>query len=169
MVTIHSVGYDSDRLFASMTRILDANTMCSMATRSEAGTLHINTVYFCFSLDLNFYFLSHPESLHCRNLARVPQMAVAVVDSRQRWGDPHVGLQLHGPGGLTDADNDEAGELYSARFPRYREFLRRALESKPRSTTLGDLRFYGFSPKRAQILDEWEFGEEVFIPADIIR
>jgi uncharacterized protein YhbP (UPF0306 family) len=168
-VTIHSLGYDSDRLFASMARILDANTMCSMATRNEAGTLHINTVYFCFSHDLNFYFLSHPDSLHSRNLARVPQMAVAVVDSHQRWGDPHSGLQLHGPGRLTDPDAGEARELYSERFPRYREFLRRALEAPPRSSTFGDLRFYCFSPKRAQILDEWEFGEEVFIPADILR
>jgi len=31
------------------------------------------------------------------------------------------------------------------------------------------LRFYRFSPERVQILDKWEFGEEVFIPASILR
>jgi hypothetical protein len=143
--------------------------MCSMATRSEAGALHINTAYFCFSHDLIFYFLSHPDSLHCHNLARVPQMAVAVFDGRQPWGDPHTGLQLHGLGGLTDQDpHHEACQLYTARFPRYREFLRRSIAS-PDSSVFRSLRFYRFAPERVQILDEWEFGAEVFIASSILR
>ena len=42
-----------------------------------------------------------------------------------------------------------------------RDFLRRAPEER--------LKFYRFSPERVQILDEWEFGEDVFIPATIGR
>jgi uncharacterized protein YhbP (UPF0306 family) len=168
--TLHAPGYESDRLHASLARILAANALCSMATRTEAGTPHINTAYFCFSRDLVLYFLSHPGSVHCRNLTRMPQMAVAVFDSHQLWGDPHAGLQLLGTGMLTNPDaSHEVGELYAARFPRYREFLRRTPEEQPQPSTLGSLRFYCFSPERVQILDEWEFGEEVFISATILR
>jgi hypothetical protein len=141
-----------------------------MATRSEAGTLHINTAYFCFSRDLVLYFLSHPGSVHCHNLTRVPQMAVAVFDSHQPWGHPHAGLQLLGTGVLTSPDaGQEARELYTARFPRYREFLRCTPDEQPQFSTFSSLRFFRFSPQRVQILDEWEFGAAVFISASILR
>jgi hypothetical protein len=31
------------------------------------------------------------------------------------------------------------------------------------------VKFYRFVPHRLQVLDEWEFGEEVFIPATILH
>jgi uncharacterized protein YhbP (UPF0306 family) len=169
-VTFQAPGYESDRLSASIARILTANALCSMATRTAGGTLHINTAFFCFGRDLAFYFLSRPDSLHCHNLTRVAQMAVAVFDSRQRWGDPHAGLQLIGTGGLASPDAaHEAHELYGARFPRYREVLPGVGAEQPQSFRLGRLRFYRFVPDRVQILDECEFGEEVFISARILR
>jgi uncharacterized protein YhbP (UPF0306 family) len=166
--TLHAHGYDGDRLNASVTRILAGNTLCSMATRNEAGTVHINTSFFCFDRDLTLYFLSHPESVHSHNLARVPQMAVAVFDSHQSWGDPHTGLQSFGTGALANATS-QAQELYAARFPRYREFLLRTPDGQPPSSSFRGLKFYRFLPERVQILDEWEFGEEVFITATIVR
>jgi hypothetical protein len=141
-----------------------------MATRNEAGTVHISTAFFCFGHDLFLYFLSHPESVHCHNLARVPQMAVAAFDSHQAWGDPHTGIQLFGTGALADADaSSQAGELYAARFPRYRESLFPTPDGRSPSSTFRVLRFYRFVPQRVQILDEWEFGEEVFITATVLR
>lgn len=168
--TLHAHGYDSDRLNASVARILAANPLCSMATRNEAGMVHINTAFFCFGRDLLLYFLSHPESLHCHNLARVPQMAVAAFDSHQPWGEPHTGLQLFGTGALADPDaSSQARELYAARFPRYREFLLHAPDGPAPASTFRGLKFYHFMPQRVQILDEWEFGEGVFITATILR
>ncbi|HEX3233994.1 MAG TPA: pyridoxamine 5'-phosphate oxidase family protein [Gemmatimonadales bacterium] len=167
---VHARGYDSDRIYASVVRILDTNALCAMATRSESGALHISTAFFCFSPDIVLYFLSHPDSLHCQNLARTAQMAVAVFDSSQEWGDPHSGLQLHGRAGLTDPDaSREARGLYGVRFPRYREVMHHALELPFPDSGFRDLKFYRFVPQRAQILDEWEFGEEVFIGATVLR
>jgi hypothetical protein len=141
-----------------------------MATRNEAGTVHISTAFFCFGHDLFLYFLSHPESVHCHNLARVPQMAVAAFDSHQAWGDPHTGIQLFGTGALADADaSRQAGELYAARFPRYRQSLFPTPDGRSPSSTFRVLRFYRFVAQRVQILDEWEFGEEVFITATVLR
>jgi len=160
--TLHARGFDSDRLTASVTRTLVANTLCSMATRNEAGAVHVNTAFFCFDSELIVYFLSHPASVHCHNLARAPQMAVSVCDSHQAWGDPHTGLQFFGRGARANGDaGSRARELYAERFPRYRDSLRRAPEEH--------LKFYRFLPERVQVLDEWEFGEDVCIPATIGR
>lgn len=167
--TLHAHGYDSDRLHASVIRILAANALCSMATHNEAGTVHISMAFFCSDPDLSLYFLSHPGSLHSQNLTRVPQMAVAVFDSHQPWGDPHAGLQLFGTGALLGDATRQAAELYGARFPRYEELLHRLPDEDPPSSIFHALRFYRFVPHRVQILDEWEFGEEVFIPATILR
>jgi hypothetical protein len=101
--TLHAHGYDSDRLNASVARILAANTLCSIATRNEAGTVHISTAFFCFGRDLLLYFLSHPESVHCHNLARVPHLAVALFYSHQHAGDPHTCLQPFVMGALATA------------------------------------------------------------------
>jgi hypothetical protein len=166
---LHAHGYDSDRLHASVTRILAANALCSMATRNEAGTVHISMAFFCCDPDLSLYFLSHPESLHSQNLTRVPQMGVAVFDSHQAWGDPHAGLQLFGTGALVGDAGRQASELYGTRFPRYRELLHRPSDAEPASSVFPALKFYRFVPHRLQILDEWEFGEEVFIAATILR
>lgn len=140
-----------------------------MATRNEAGAVHINTAFFCFSPDLALYFLSHPNSVHCHNLRRVPHMAVAVFDSHQAWGDPLVGLQLFGAGALVpDEAVPRVRALYAARFPRSGEFLRHRADQAPQPATFGALQFYRFAPERIQLLDEWEFGDEVFVTATVV-
>jgi uncharacterized protein YhbP (UPF0306 family) len=167
---LHAHGHDSDRLDASVGRILAANTLCSMATHNAAGVVHVNAAFFCCSRDLILYFLSHPESVHSRNLRRLPQMAVAVFDSHQCWGDPHAGLQLFGAGGLASRDEArEARELYATRFPRYVEFLQRAPGAGPEGAVFRGLTFHRFVPERIQIFDEWEFGAETFITAAVRR
>jgi hypothetical protein len=139
-----------------------------MATRSQAGTVHINTAFFCFSGDLHLF--SHPQSIHCRNLGHVPHMAVSIFDSHQPWGEPHTGLQLFGTGSLAgDHTTSVARELYAARFPRYAEVLRRETADEPVTSGYRGLRFFQFIPERLQILDEWEFGDEVFITATIVH
>src|SRR5262249_28908930 len=106
--------------------MLAANTLCSMATRSPAGTVHIKAAFFCSSSDLHLFFLSHPQAMHCRNLGHEPHMAVSIFDSHQPWGEPHAGLQLFGTGLLAEGhDASVANELYAARFPRYANALRR--------------------------------------------
>lgn len=57
---------------------------------------HVNTACFCYSDDLELYFLSHSHSLHCRNLKARPTMALAVFEPAQRWGERDRGLHLVG-------------------------------------------------------------------------
>jgi hypothetical protein len=169
-VTVQSRGYEADRIQASLVRLLAGNQLCSMASRSEAGATHISTAYYSYSPDLVLHFLSHPDSVHCHNLARFPQSAAAVFDSHQPWGAPHAGVQLFGTVAATPAAQLAAVETeYSSRFPRYATRARRSAGPAPESRIFAALRFYSFTPERVQLLDEWEFGEEVFITASLLR
>jgi uncharacterized protein YhbP (UPF0306 family) len=159
-VILLSPDYPSERLYNSTARLLAANTLCSIATQRENGEVHINTAFFGFSDDLDLYFLSNPASVHCRNLSRSPQVAIAVFDSHQIWGEAHKGLQLFGTCCLASGIEEKlARELYSSRFPQYIEFRDR----------LSHLRFYRFITTAVKILDEDEFGEEVLVSAEVVR
>jgi hypothetical protein len=162
--------YPTDRLLGSVTRVLDGNPLCSMATRSEAGTVDINAAFFSYGPDLTLYFLSNPNAAHCRNLTHVPQMAVTVFDSHQRWGDPHAGLQLFGLGGRVLPDRlDQAQASYAARFAGYFDLVVRPAEASVAPTGPGALHLYSFLPARLKILDEGEFGDEIYITVEVVR
>ena len=159
-------GYTSARLVSVVRRIVDRNPLCSMATGSEAGVT-INAAFFAVGPGLELYFLSNPGSTHCRNLARAGHMAVAVFDSGQEWGEPHAGLQLYGTGGpVPPGHAEQARSLYAARFPRYFDFVMRAGEASEGTSGFAALRFYRFTPARLKLLDEEEFGDEIYITAD---
>jgi uncharacterized protein YhbP (UPF0306 family) len=163
-------GYPTARLLASVTRILNHNTLCSMATRSEAGSVDINVAFFSLGADLTLYFLSNPNAAHCRNLTHVPQMAMTVFDSHQQWGESHAGLQLFGAGATVLADHlEQARTSYAARFAGYFDLVIRAAEASAPPTGPAALRLYAFAPTRAKILDELEFGDEIYITAEIVR
>lgn len=162
-------GYSSDRLSEVVNRILGGNPLCSMATRSEAGVLDINAAFYSFSSELELYFLSNPASVHCRNLTHGGQMAVAVFDSRQEWGQLHAGLQFFGKAGpVPPGQAERAQASYAARFPRYFDLVLRAGEAPEAMTGFSVLRFYRFLPTRVKILDEEEFGEDAYVTADVV-
>ena len=163
-------GYPTARLLASVTRILSLNPLCSMATRSEAGPVDINAAFVSFGADLTFYFLSNPNATHSRNLTRVPQMAMTVFDSHQRWGESHSGLQLFGPGATVIPDHlEQARASYAARFAGYFDLVIRAAEAAAAPAGPAALQLYCFAPTRVRILDELEFGDGIYITAEIVR
>lgn len=152
--------FSDERVRRSVFRILRRNVLCSMATVAREDRAHINTAYFCYSPDLELYFLSYPTSLHCKNLKRNPSMAMTIFDSSQNWGDPDRGVQLFGS--CSEVRGDEAKEaerLYLGRFPRYEDLAPR----------LRPCRFYRFLPRRVKVLDEREFGGGVFVATAVRR
>ena len=44
----------------------------------------IATVYYTLDQDLNIYFLSDPNTIHCRQIAKNPKVAITIADSPQR-------------------------------------------------------------------------------------
>jgi uncharacterized protein YhbP (UPF0306 family) len=149
-----------DRVRRSLFRILKSNVLCSMATVTSEGRAHINTTYFSFTRDLVLYFLSHPSSTHCRNLATNPSIAIAVFSSRQIWSGPDQGLQLFGlchQAGRAHAKR--AAESYGERFRQYATWKSKLTPDDPAR----EYQLYEFVPNYVKVFDEKAFGEAVFV------
>lgn len=159
------------RIRASVLRVLRATNLCSMATVSRGNRAHINTAFFAISPAWEAYFLSDPQSLHCRNLTSNPSMAMTIFDSRQNWEDPGRGIQLFGTARRTYGRQARIAEaVYANRFPSFARWLKGLSAAKRRQAAL--LRSYAFlrfSPSLVKILDESEFGGAVFIVAKVFR
>ena len=154
------------RVGRTIARILKKNTLCAIATVAPGGRVHVNTAYFAWSAGLELYFLSHPASQHCRNLAAHPGIAIAVFDSTQTWGELDRGLQLFGIcRQARGAAGRKAERAYATRFKPYAKW-QAELET---DDTAREYRFYRFVTRRVKVFDEREFGDAVFVTATVRR
>lgn len=164
--SLDRAALELDVVRASLFSILESNALCSIATVTLEGMPHINTAYFSYSDTLELYFLSHPRSLHCRNLVANESMAMTVFSSAQRWTDPGQGVQLFGVcNEANGALADEAERCYGDRFHDYWNW-KRALADSDRAR---EYRFYLFRVDRVKILDERVFGDAVFVRVSFSR
>jgi uncharacterized protein YhbP (UPF0306 family) len=144
------------RMAQAARRLLDASTLCAIATVAPDGGAYINTAYFAWSPELNIVWLSEPRAKHSQNVRAGGTVAIAVYDSNQSWGKPDRGIQLFGSAWEADAaDAADAETVYANRFPGYR---RRGL---------GGYRLYVFHPSRLKLFDERELGAGRFVIARV--
>jgi uncharacterized protein YhbP (UPF0306 family) len=148
------------RVRSSLLRLLRENVLASFATVNTRGHAHISTAYFAWDRAWNLYFYSYPESQHSRNLTRQSSMAVAIFDTRQRWGSPDCGVQLFGRCAPVIGARDKlAARTYSARFPDFATWVD--------EMTRGEGRFplvpYRFAPRSGKLFDERALGSGRFI------
>jgi hypothetical protein len=142
------------RITKAARRLLDASTLCSIATVTPDGRAHISTAYFAWSPGFDVVWMSAPRAKHSQNIRANGSAAIAVYDSRQSWGDSDRGLQLVG---RAREDSDDLEQLYTSRFERYRP------------GDLADYRFYVLRPQRLKLFDEAELGAGVFVTARVSR
>lgn len=110
------------RIAATVRQLLDASTLCAIATVTPGGRAHINTAYFAWSRDFEIVWLSEPRAKHSRNLRANDSVAIGVYDSRQMWGKPDRGIQLFGAAREVPGEDAELAEtLYAKRFPDFAE------------------------------------------------
>ena len=142
------------RMASIARRLLDASTLCAIATVGSDGRAHINTAYFAWSAEFDVVWLSEPHAKHSKNIRANESAAISVFDSHQRWGRPDRGIQLFG-------NAREAGEtaqdVYAARFPEYD------------ATSFSAYRFYVCRPRRLKLFDERELGSGRFVTARVLR
>ncbi len=99
---------------------MSAAPICALATVSVGGRAHINHMYFASNARYEVFWISDPDSIHSRNLARNSSAAVTVYDSHQTFGRPDRGMQLFGTAGVIDgAGADAATRIYKRRFGEY--------------------------------------------------
>ncbi len=132
--------------------LLDASTLCAIATVSPPGRAHVSTAYFAWSPDLHLVWLSEPGATHSRNLRGNSSAAIAVYDSSQSWGKPDRGIQVFGSVRAGEAD---AEETYVGRFRDYR------------SSNFPAYRLYELVPRRLKLFDERELGAATFVTARV--
>jgi len=163
--------FSDERIRRSISRILRENVLCSISTVAPGNQPHINTAYFCYTPDLALYFLSDPDSQHCRNLERNPSLAMTIFKSAQEWGGQDRGLQLFGPcRRTTGRGGKDAERFYAARFSPYAEWMKGMSPAERRQAALlRSYAFYRFLPRRIKILDEREFGGAIFVTATVVR
>lgn len=154
------------RVRRTMGRILKKNALCAIATVAPNGRAHVNTAYFAYSDALELYFLSHPNSRHCRNLRAHSSMAIAVFDSRQTWGELDRGVQLFGTCRQARGVAARTAErIYGRRFKSYAPW-KAELDAE---NAEWEYRFYRFVTTRVKVFDEREFGGAVFVTAAAAR
>lgn len=144
----------ADRMATTARRLLDASTLCAIATVAPGGHGHVNTAYFAWSPEFDLVWMSEPSAKHSRNVHANTTVAIAVYDSGQSWGKLDCGIQLFGSAHKVEsAAAAEVETLYAKRFAGYRR------------EDLGAYRFYLFRPRRLKLFDEREFGTGVFVTA----
>lgn len=130
------------RLEAVARKLMNASRLCAMATVSPDRKAHVNHMYFASSESFEIFWISDPESIHSRNLAKNRSAAITVYDSRQTWGRPDRGIQLFGTGGeVKGTQAREAERVYAKRFHSYG-----GLDDS--------LRLYRFRPRTVKLFDE---------------
>lgn len=78
--------------------IIRDNLYMTIAT-SDGKRPWASPVFYAIDRDYNFYFISSLDSVHARNIAKNPQVAIAIFDSRET-GDDANGLQISGAAAL---------------------------------------------------------------------
>ncbi len=159
--------FSEGRARRSILRILRANVLCSMATVTKKNRAHINHAYFCYSPDLEVYFLSDPSSLHCRNLETNSSMAITIFNSSQKWGGSDRGMQLFGT--CREARGRQASKAEHSYAKRFRSYGKWRASLSQDERRLFRYRFYHFVPTQVKILDEREFGVGAFVIAALKR
>lgn len=156
----------SDELInKSLSDILTANTLLSMATTKDRQEPWINTVYYAYNEKLDFYLMTQSTTQHGINLQTSSAVAVSIFDSHQQPTDKKRGLQLFGTWELaTGPALEEGTKLYGARFPWLSNYIK---NTKDWETTTLQSRIYIIHTKTIKIFDEVLFGPETWVTVSV--
>lgn len=156
--------YTDKKINGSLDAILRSTTLFSVATVKAGNISHIHTAFFCYSPNLNLYFLTPPTTQHSRNVEKNPSIAVSIFDSHQKPSDKKRGLQILGNCRLAiGKDFSEGIVLYSKRFN-----WTRVIESPQDLIKAGfESKLYVIKPSSIKIFDEVIFGEEKWVTVNV--
>lgn len=127
---------------------LRAHHVATLATMAGSGPWAAAVFY---ASDNNaLYFISSPNSRHCRNLEQDPRAAATIQGEYDNWREIK-GVQMEGMvSRLRGADEKRARQLYAEKFP-----LIGKLASAPASivTALARVGWYRLTPTRLFFID----------------
>ncbi|MDP1706878.1 MAG: pyridoxamine 5'-phosphate oxidase family protein [bacterium] len=160
-INIESKDITVSAVKKSLDNILNKNILCSIATIRDKNSSHINTAYFCYSSDYEFYFLSDPSSQHVLNLTENQSTAIAIYESSQKWGTNLMGLQMFGTCSLVKKlEIPKSYLLYAKRFHNFTNWIKHPNELV---SGIKETKLYKFTPKKFKIFDEPTFGKDEYV------
>jgi nitroimidazol reductase NimA-like FMN-containing flavoprotein (pyridoxamine 5'-phosphate oxidase superfamily) len=95
--------------------IIDANLYMVLGTADEDGRPWVTPVYFAHDAYRDFLWVSRPEAVHSRNLARRPDVSIVVFDSQVPIGGARAVYVTASAGELAGSECERAIEVYSRR------------------------------------------------------
>ena len=97
-------------------KIIEKNQYVSIASSDVKGNPWISPVVYAYDNNWNFYFVSMPNSRHCQNIKTNKNVALAIFDSHQKWGQG-VGLQIEGQAKVLNLKSSIlASKIYAKRI-----------------------------------------------------
>ncbi|GAB2667622.1 pyridoxamine 5'-phosphate oxidase family protein [Kribbella swartbergensis] len=124
--------------------VIEANKYMTLATVDAGGLPWATPVYFTPDGHRDFYWASSPDSEHSLNLARNPNVSIAIFDSSVAIGHASA-VYLRARAELVPDDElERCAAFYSARLPELRTFTADELRGP------ADLRLY-----RARATEHW--------------
>jgi uncharacterized protein YhbP (UPF0306 family) len=114
---------------AIATQIIESSTYLSLGT-TDGKEPWVNAVFFASDEDLNLYFTSYNDSVHCQNILKNPHVAVAIFDSHIIPGSGRAqGVQIKGMCQRVRGDEllQAIEVVYKKRFPDPKERATRDL------------------------------------------
>jgi hypothetical protein len=133
---------------------LDAQHVLTIATVSADGPAAA-AVFYAADAALDLYFISDPQTRHCRNLEASPACAITIHASDAVWSSIQ-GLQIEATARrVSAAGRPDAERVYLARFPEIRALLT-APASGPGSAVAARFaasEFYRITPAWIRFID----------------
>ncbi len=157
--------YSDELINKSLNEILETNTLLSMATLKSNEEPWINTAFYAYNENLDFYFMTQSITQHGTNLQTNSSIAVSIFDSHQQPTDKKRGLQLFGTWELATGEAlEEETKYYSNRFPGLTKYIK---DVKDWETTTLKSRIYVIHTQIIKIFDEVLFGPEVWVTVSV--
>ncbi|MEV0643919.1 pyridoxamine 5'-phosphate oxidase family protein [Phytomonospora sp. NPDC050363] len=102
--------------------LIAQNTYMALGTADAAGEPWVSPVFYTPDGHHDFYWVSSPETLHSRNIAVRPRVAITIFDSRCAIGTAEAVYMSAEAAPVPDGELAAAVGLFNAKLPEGRRF-----------------------------------------------
>ncbi|HEY0538927.1 MAG TPA: pyridoxamine 5'-phosphate oxidase family protein [Actinoallomurus sp.] len=102
--------------------VIADNVYLSLGTADASGDPWVSPVYYTAHGHTDFYWVSSPDALHSRNIARRPQVSMAIYDSHSPVGGAEAVYMTALAAQVADEDLTDAAAIYNGRLPEAKRF-----------------------------------------------
>jgi nitroimidazol reductase NimA-like FMN-containing flavoprotein (pyridoxamine 5'-phosphate oxidase superfamily) len=109
-------------LAARAREVIAANVYMALGTADPSGAPWVSPVYFSHEGFTDFYWVSSPDTLHSRNIAWRPTVAITIYDSSVAIGQAEAVYLAAQAAEVTEGEFAEAADVYNRRLPEAKRF-----------------------------------------------